>query len=100
MLKAVHEGHLGIEKCKARERSCIYWPSMNSAIEQEVKKCPACNTHCKASPKEPLIPQTVPAQPWERVGTDYFTFNNQDYLLMINYFSKYPEVIPVKNINS
>ena len=62
---------LGVQKCKVRARSCVYWPSINSAIKQEIK-CPACNTHCKASLKEPLIPHAIPTRPWEKVSTDYF----------------------------
>jgi len=44
-----------------------------------------------------LIPYAVPTRAWENVGADYFTFNNQNYFLMVDYFSKYPEVIPVNN---
>ena len=42
ILKCIHEGHLGIEKCKARARTCVYWPNMNDSIEQEVKTCSIC----------------------------------------------------------
>ena len=34
--------------------------------------------------------------PWHKVGADYFTVANQDYLLVVDYFSKYPLVIPVQ----
>ena len=30
-----------------------------------------------------------------KIGADYFTIGTQDYLLIVDYFSKYPEVIPV-----
>ena len=36
--------------------------------------------------------------PWHKVGADYFTVANQDYLLVFDYFLKYPEVIPVQLI--
>ena len=29
MLKKIHEGHLGIEKCQARARQVMYWPNIN-----------------------------------------------------------------------
>ena len=32
-----------------------------------------------------------------RVGVDYFTLLDQDYLLIVDYFSKFPEVIPVSS---
>ena len=33
----------------------------------------------------------------EKIGVDYFSLLNQDYLLLVDYFSKYPEVIPVSS---
>lgn len=38
MLRLLHEGHVGIEKCKARARQIFYWPGMNSDIESYNKK--------------------------------------------------------------
>ena len=96
VLRAIYEGHFGIEKCKARARSCVYWPGMNGAIEKHVRKCSICNTYAKANQKEPLLPHPVPMRPWHTVGADYFNIGNQDYLLIVDYFSKYPEVIPVQ----
>lgn len=63
VLKAVHEGHLGIDKCKARARSRVYWPGINDAIEAYVKKCSVCNTYSKANQKETLLPHPVPMCP-------------------------------------
>ena len=93
ILKCIHEGHMGIEKCKARARVCVYWPSMYEAIEHEVTKCPVCNKYGKGNQKEPMIPHDIPNRPWEKLGADYFSFAGKDYLLIVDYFSKYPEVI-------
>ena len=92
-LQAIHKGHLGIEKCKQRGRSCVYWPAMNEDIEALVKQCETCNKFATSNRKEPMIPHDVPTRPWEKVGIDYFNLLNQDYLLIVDYFSKYPEVI-------
>ena len=67
VLHCIHEGHLGVEKCKARARTCVYWPSMNEAIEQEVKMCSVCNTYSRANQREPLLPHSVPLRPWDKV---------------------------------
>ena len=37
-------------------------------------------------------PDKVNAGPWEYVGTDLFHWNNHDYLLVIDYYSNYPEI--------
>ena len=39
-----------------------------------------------------MIPSDVPPQPWHTVGTDLFNFNGKDYLLLCDYFSKFPFV--------
>ena len=31
-------------------------------------------------------------RPWDKVGADYFSLAGKDYLLVVDYFSKYPEV--------
>lgn len=42
MLHKIHEGHLGIEKCKRRARSSVFWPKMNDDIEILIKRCDIC----------------------------------------------------------
>lgn len=96
-LQAIHEGHMGIEKSKQWGRSCMYWPSMNEDIETLVKECEICNKFATVNRKEPMIPHQIPSRPWEKVGVDYFTLYSQDYLIMVDYFSKYPEVVPVSS---
>ena len=36
VLKCIHQGHMGIEKSKARARASVYWPAMYSDIERDV----------------------------------------------------------------
>ena len=33
ILQQIHEEHLGIEKCKLRAKSCVYWPNIYREIE-------------------------------------------------------------------
>ena len=84
---------MGIEKCKQRARSCLYWPSMNADIETLVNGCEVCNKFAPTIRKEPMIPHEVPSRPWEKVGVDYFTVHSKDFLLIVDYYSKYPEAI-------
>ena len=95
LLKCIHEGHMGIEKSKARARTCVYWPDMYSDIENVVKQCAVCNKYANTNRKEPLLPHPVPTHPWEKVGVDYITLDGKDFLLIVDYYSKYPEVLQV-----
>ena len=67
------------------EQDCVYWPSVYDAIEHEVKQFPVCN---KYNQKETMIPHDIPNRPWEKLGTDYFSFAGKGYLLVIDYFLK------------
>ena len=31
--------------------------------------------------------------PWEKVGIDYFILDGKDFLLLVDYFSKYPKML-------
>ena len=70
---------------------------MNADIEHLVKQYEICKKFVTSNCKKPMVPHDIPTRPWKKIGIDYFTFLNQDYLLMVDYFSKYPEVIPVSS---
>ena len=60
MLAVIHSSHSGIEKCKRRARDVLYWPGMNSEIEDVVSRCQVCSTYQRSNPKEPLLSHPVP----------------------------------------
>ena len=100
MLKLIHESHMGIVKCKQRGREVMYWPAMNAEIEETVKNCPKCATFQKQNTAEPLIPTKVPDFPFAEVSTDIFEFEGKNYLILVDYYSKYIEVDELKNLTS
>lgn len=93
MLKKIHIGHMGIEKCKLRAREIIFWPGINNDIENMIKGCNICLTHRKNNQKEELNCHEVPDRPWAKVGVDLFQYKGTNYLLLVDYFSKYFELI-------
>ena len=40
--------------------------------------------------KEPLQPHDIPEGPWRKLGIDYFAFDGNSYVLIWDYFSKFP----------
>ncbi len=61
-------------------------------MEEFVKKCPTC-MHLSRPVREAMISSPLPTYPWEKVATNLFEFQGQHYLLLVDYFSRYPEVI-------
>ena len=51
MLKKIHEGHLGISKCKWRARQSICWLGMSQQIEECINKCETCMRWSCSKPK-------------------------------------------------
>ena len=41
---------------------------------------------------EPLKPIVFPTRPWQRIGADLFQLNGANYLLVVDYFSRYIEI--------
>lgn len=92
MLQRVHESHLGIESCRRRARELLFWPGLSQNITDMVNSCNVCMTHQRQQSKEPLHPHSVPERPWQKIGVDLFTFDQQEYLLLVDYYSKFIEV--------
>ena len=52
---------------------------------------------CRSQPpKEPLQAHNVPQEPWDRIAMDYFYMNGRLYILICDYFSKFPFLFQVK----
>jgi hypothetical protein len=92
MLAWIHEGHQGREKCKSLARSSMFWFGMSKDIDTYVNKCSVCISHRNLQQREPLMPHPVPDRPWQKLGADIFSLFGKDYLLVVDYFSKFPEV--------
>ena len=92
ILDRLHYGHLGIEKTRLRAKDSVYWININRDIETTVKSCRICQEHQPAQQHETLLPHEVPSRPWEVVGTDMFFFNDADWLIIADYYSKFPIV--------
>ena len=91
MLDRIHTGHQGITKCRERARHSLWWPGLSKQLEELVKCCPEC---CRLQNQraEPLIPSKLPDYPWQKVGTDLFEYKKENYLLIVDYYSRYIEV--------
>ena len=92
----LHQGHQGIEKCKSRARQAVYWPGINHELTVLVSQCATCTNHRNRQQKETLIPHDVPDQPWAKVGTDLFSLHGRDYLIVVDYHSKFFEVAHIE----
>ena len=91
-LNKLHDGHQGITRCQQHAKNSIYWPGITNNIEDLVSKCHMCQKYQASQTKEPLQPIDAPMIPWHTVGTDLFTLDGHMYLIVADYYSKFPFV--------
>ena len=101
VLKDIHSGHLGIEKCRLHARASVFWPNMNKDIAQMVNSCEKCQVNAGAQANDYPVNFAKSAHfPMHRIGTDLFDFNGKQFLIMVDYYSSYPWVRRLRNISS
>lgn len=100
MLNIIHDGHLGIEKCKNRARGLLYWPKINQDIENLIENCLVCQQLQNSNKKQTLIPHEMPKLPYEKLGSDIFEWNKELYILIVDYFSKYIEISKISSTSA
>ena len=83
MLQLMHESHMGMVHCKQLARDIMYWPGMNTQIEDIVSKCHICQTHRNQQPKEAMKSSEIPTAPWSILAADVLDCDGVMYLVVI-----------------
>ena len=65
---------------------------MNADIERKVSECQICARHRASNPKEPMKPHEIPTRSWQKIATDLFFWNNRNFLVTVDYFSRWFEI--------
>lgn len=100
VLVRIHDGHFGEVKCVERARSSVYWPGYCEQVRNVVAGCSTCQENRHRNPAQPLYPVKLPGHPFEKIGTDLFEFKGVNYLLVVDYFSKWPCVAPLQSLHT
>lgn len=98
-LQRIHEGHQGIQRCRLRAKCSVWWPGITTQIQHLVESCPIC-VRDHVPRHEPLMSTPLPDYPWQKVASDLFYLKGENYLVMVDYFSRYPEVIKLRSTTS
>ena len=101
ILKFIHEGYLGLTKCKLHAKKTVYWPGPNEWLEKLILNCQLCLKYSQSKCKQPShmsLGQKIPIHPWTKLATDIFHFEGESYLLLVNYTSHFPIVHKLNSI--
>ena len=96
-LEKVHAGHQGINSCLQRAREYIFWKGYTNDIKETVEKCGLCQENASSTGIQYRYVSDIPPHPWHTLGSDLFYFKRQDFLVLVDYFSKFPVVRKLPN---
>ena len=89
-LKVLYLGHYAVDKMQLRALETVYWPGINKDILKRYQSCKTCIKHSKSQRCEPLQSHPTPELPGHPVATDLFEIKNSKYLLLVDYYSRFP----------
>lgn len=93
ILAKLHESHQGLHKCRERAQETVWWPGLSRDLQRLVSNCMACRENRPSQKHEPLKPTELPDRPWQKIGADLLTFNSQTFLSIVDYYSRWIEII-------
>ena len=103
ILQQLHDGHPGFTKCHNRAKQTVYWPNLRKELEDLVLNCQLCLKHstAKRKPKPtPSFGQEIPVVRWTKLASDIFHFQNDSYLLIVDFTSRFPVICKLKSMTA
>ena len=94
-LQRLHEGHLSASKTITNARQHMFWPGIEADIKDYTRRCQVCIKRSRPA-REPLQPHEIPDGPWQKLGMDFFDLKGKCYILICDYFSKFPFMFSCK----
>ena len=98
-IEKIHDGHQGIDRCRMRAKSSVWWPGLSKQLANKVQQCSVCIPNSRVR-QAPLMASPLPNYPWQVVGTDFFELDKKHYLVVVDYFSRYPEIVKMSSTTS
>ncbi|XP_011859446.1 PREDICTED: uncharacterized protein K02A2.6-like, partial [Vollenhovia emeryi] len=97
IISRIHEGHLGINKCRDRAKQSVWWLGLSSQLRHLVENCPNCIQERK-NISQPFVKENFPDRPWQKIALDLFKVNKW-YLIATDYYSRFFEICSLKTMS-
>lgn len=97
-----HAGHLGIVKTKTLLREKVWFPFIDSLVEEKCKNCIPCLAVSSHNTPEPIKPSALPNRPWEEISIDFLgSIGTSNYfMVVIDDYSRYPVVEALTSVSA
>lgn len=90
VLKEIHSGHQSIVKTKALASKYVWWPNLDSDVEQICKECETCQLDQNMPQQVPLHPWEFPGESWKRLHIDFAgPFMNNMFMIVVDSYTKW-----------
>ena len=100
VLQTLHESHQGYDKCLENARRTVWWPTLTVELKNLTSACQYCLERKPSQRYEPMKSTSLPSRPWEMLGTDLCTIKGHQFLIIIDYYSRWLEIKPLKQTTS
>ena len=68
----------------------VYWPTMRRDLTHHIYACTSCKDYARSPWWPSLTYRSITVKPWHTVAAYLFNLHSKEYLLIVDYFSKYP----------
>ena len=100
MLELLHSSH-SVVKMKALARSYVWWPGLDTQIENMARQCFQCEQNAREPTRIPMTPWLFPQRPWSRIHLDYAgPTEGKMILVVLDAYSKWIDTAVVKSANT
>ena len=90
LVELAHQPHKGEQITLAFLKRYYLWQGMNNQVRQRCRECLACSTYVRSRPKEPEVQMSKkPPRPWFSVGMDFFSYEGDHIMLVVDYLTSY-----------
>ena len=88
----LHESHQGSVRTKQRARVTVYWPGIDSDIDDIVLACKQCQDCLPPNPRESIILKPKPSRPFQEVAGNFCSYAGQDFLMLVDWYSDWSDI--------
>ena len=92
VLKIIHKGHLGLNKCRLHGKETVYERGLNYQLEKLILNCKLSQEYSQSKYKQKpsmSLGQEIPLYPLSKLVTNLFHFEGASYLLIVDYASRF-----------
>jgi hypothetical protein len=100
-IKIAHRSHFGMSITKNHLKQNVWWPGMDRAVEEFVRRCAVCSNKPKANVERVSHKWEVPVKPFERIHIDWAVVPQVgNILILVDAMTGWPEAFICRDRSS